>query len=476
MLLYEGVTNLQLVYIKMAKQSTGTPKTCLFWIYKCFPIVLTPGLFSRTMAVDLVTLSKKESLMKHFVGSLCVLFLFSSVLLAQEPDWNHFRGPNRDNHAFSKGIAKSWPAGGPKLLWQVNTLGNGMSNLCFSGGMIYTLGDFDGKTFVVALDTATKEIKWRREIDGTGRIANQQGPHGTPACDGETVYAMGPHGKFVALNAKDGTVRWTKDAVAEFGGGFMGSWGFASSPLIDGDRIVIPVGGEGGTLVAFNKSGNVLWRTTAIKDTAPYTSVVPVTIEGVRQYLFLSASSIVGLSPTDGKILWGANFPGAVPAVCSDPVLCGDVIMASASYNVGAYFYRISKEGDNFKAFDFHGADQRLTSHHGGIVAVGDHFYLLTNSHMVCVEAKTGNVVWDNQWNQRASKGSITYVDGVLILRSESGDGTIAMIEATPTGYKELGKFDQPDRSSLNSWTYPVIVDKKMYIRDQGLLLVYDLN
>ena len=411
--------------------------------------------------------------MKHLVSSLCMLFVLSPVILAQDPDWNCFRGPNRNNHSATTGIAKSWPEGGPKLLWKVNTLGSGMSNLCFSGGMIYTLGDFDNKTFALALDPATKEIKWRREIDGGGRIANHQGPHSTPACDGETVYAMGPHGKFVALNAKDGTVRWSKDVVADFGGGWMGNWGFASSPLIDGDRIVIPIGGERGTLIAFDKSGNVLWRTTPIKDAAPYNSVVPATIEGVRQYLFLSASSIVGLSPTDGKILWGADFPGNVPAVCSDPVLCGDVIMTSAHYNVGAYFYRISKEGENFKAFDFHGDDQRLVNHHGGIVAVGDHFYLLTNNQMVCVEAKTANIVWEDR---SVGKGSLTYVDGMLILRSERGDGTIALIEATPTGYKERGRFDQPDRSSLNSWTYPVVLDKKMYVRDQGLLLVYDLN
>ena len=418
--------------------------------------------------------------MKHFISSLCVLFLCSPLVLAQEPDWNGFRGPKRDNHSFSTGIAKSWSEGGPKLIRKIDTLGGGFSNLCFVGDTIYTMGDFDNRAFVIALNRETQAIKWRTDIGRGGAISRFLGPHSTPASDGETVYAFGHHGDFVALDAKDGTVRWSKDVREEFGGGWMGSWGFASSPLLDGDRIVLPVGGAGGTLIAFGKSGNVLWRTTPITDPAPYASVVPVEIEGVRQYLFLSASSLVGLSPTDGKILWGANFPGSVPAVCSDPVLCGDVIMASASYNVGAYFYRISKEGDTFKAFDFHGDDQRSASHHGGIVAVGDHFYLLTNQNgVVCVEAKTGNIVWENLWcdgDRRASKGSLTYVDGMLILRSELGDGTIALVEATPEGYRERGRFDQPDRSSMNSWTYPVVVDKKLYIRDQNVLLVYDLN
>ena len=410
--------------------------------------------------------------MKHFVSPFCVLFLFSTVV-AQEPDWNQFRGPNRDNHSFSTGIAKSWAEEGPALLWKIDTLGGGFSNLSFVGDTIFTAGDFDSRAFVLALDKATGEIKWRTDIGRAGTISRFATPQSTPASDGESVYIMGAHGDFVALDAQSGEICWRKDVRAEFGGGFMGNWGFASSPLLDGDRIVIPVGGEGGTLIAFDKSGNVLWRTTPIKDAAPYASVVPVVIEDVRQYLLLSANSLVGLSPTDGSILWGGGFPGDVPAICSDPALNGDVIMASASYGVGAYFYRISKEGNNFRAFDFNGDIQELQSHHGGIVAVGDHFYLLTNQQMVCVEAKTGNIVWENR---SVGKGSLTYVDGVLILRSERGDGTIAMIEATPEGYRELGRFDQPYRSNANSWTYPVVVDGKLYLREQNVLLVYDLK
>ena len=418
--------------------------------------------------------------MKYLVCSICALFLFSHVVLTQEPDWNQFRGPNRDNHSFSTGITKSWSAEGPKLLWKIDTLGGGFSNLCFSGNMIYTLGDFDNSTVVLALDRTTGDIRWRSAIGKGGRIADRQGPFSTPACDGETVYAMGHHGTFAALNAKDGTILWSKDVVAEFGGEFMRDWGFAMSPLLDGDRIVIPVGGDGGVLIAFDKAGSVLWRTTDLPDVATYSSPVPVVIEGVRQYLLLSNNFLSGISPTDGKILWKANFPGKI-AVCSDPVLIGDVILASAAYDVGAYFYRMSKEGNNIKATEFVEADQVLQNHHGGIVAVGDHFYFTTGGNsgvrlLVCVEAKTGKIIWQNTWNGGNSKGSLTYVDGVLILRSESGEGEIVMVEPTPAGYKELGRFEQPDRSNLNSWTYPVIVDKKMYIRDQNVLLVYDLN
>jgi len=417
--------------------------------------------------------------MKHLASALVAIFLCSPAVLAQEPDWNQFRGPNRDNHAFSTGIAKSWSEGGPRLIQKIDTLGGGFSNLAFVGNTIFTMGDFDGRAFVLALDRETKEIKWREDIGRGGAIARHATPQSTPASDGESVFVMGPYGDFVALNASDGAIRWRKNVREDLGGRFMGNWGFAMSPLLDGDRVVVPVGGDGGVLIAFDKAGNILWRTTDLPDAAAYTSIVPVVIEGVRQYLLLSNNYLVGVSPTDGKILWRANFPGRT-AVCSDPALSGNVILASSAYDVGAYFYRISREGDNFSAVSFYGSNQILQSHHGGIVTVGDHFYFMTGGNagvrlLVCVEAKTGNIVWQNAWNGRDSKGSLIYVDGVFILRSED-TGTVVMVEATPEGYKELGRFDQPHRSNARSWSYPVIVNNRLYLRDQNVLLVYDLN
>jgi outer membrane protein assembly factor BamB len=342
------------------------------------------------------------------------------------------------------------------------------------------MGDFDGRAHVIALDRANGAIKWRTEIGRGGRIANHATPQSTPASDGESVFVMGPHGDFVALNANNGTIRWRKDVREEFGGRFMGNWGFAMSPLLDGDRIVVPVGGDGGVLVAFDKAGNLLWRTTDLPDAAAYTSVIIAEIGGIRQYVLLSSNYLAGISPTNGRVLWRAGFPGRT-AVCSDPAVIGDVVIASSAYDTGAYFYRISREGDNFSAMSFYGPNQILQSHHGGIIAVGDHFYFTTGGNqgvrlLVCVEARTGNIVWRQAWNGNGSKGALTYVDGVLILRSETGDGTVVMVEATPEAYRELGRFDQPDRSNLNSWSYPVVVDNKLYLRDQNVLLVYDLN
>jgi outer membrane protein assembly factor BamB len=443
---------------------------------------------------SLVLNSERESLMKHFFYSICALSLFTLGAFAQESNWNQFRGPNHDNFSASTGLANSWGEGGPKLLWQVETLGIGFSNLCIYGGQMYTLGDVGDQCFVFALESKTGKDIWKQPIgkSGTGRAAggaqaanNSVGPLGTPACDGETVYALSQYGIFAAFDAKDGKERWRKDIVEELGANIMAPWAYSTSPILDGDKILLQIGGKDGSLAAFDKTGKMLWVTKELQFPSAYTSVVPLEIGGVKQYLLLTGSlsgpsqrdagfpsALAGISPADGKVLWQTDFPGKV-AVCSDPVLCGDVVMASCGYNVGSGFYRISKEGNAFTATQIH-FDQSLISHHGGIVAVKDHFYLLADKRgLVCVEAKTGNIAWENR---SVGKGSLTYADGKLILRSEIDDGTMAMVEATPEGYKELGRFDQPERSGKSSWTYPVIVDGKMYIRDQGLLLCYDLK
>ena len=445
--------------------------------------------------------------MKHAVCSLCAFALFSFVSLAQEANWTQFRGPEHINHSASTDIAKSWGDGGPKLLWKISTLGAGYSGISFYGDMMFTMGDVDDQCFVFALERKTGKEIWKQPIgkSGTGLAAggrqaasNSTGPLATPACDGERVYAFSQYSDFVAYDVKDGKELWRKNTVADLGGNIMANWAFSPSPILDGDKILLPIGGSGGTLGAFDKTGKLLWRTTDLKDSITYSSAVPVEIGGVRQYLLLTGGTgggggrgsrgggtgggppadpaasckLAGISPADGKVLWQAPFRGQM-AVCSDPVLCGDVVMAGCGYGVGADFYRIIKNGNEFKAEKFH-EDVSLLSHHGGIVAVKDHFYLLSDRKgLTCVEAKTGKIVWENE---SVGKGSLTYVDGKFILRSESGAGAMALAEVSPEGYKELGRFNQPERTRRNSWTYPAVVDKKMYIRDQEELFCFDLQ
>jgi outer membrane protein assembly factor BamB len=403
---------------------------------------------------------------------LCVVRLAA----AAEPDWNQFRGPNHDNHSFTQGIKKQWDDNGPKLLWKIDTLGTGYSNLSFHGGTMYTLGDIKGKCRLLALDKNDGKEQWSMEIGAAGAPGGFGGPRSTPAVDDKYVFAFGQFGDFVCVDKATGKEIWGGNVKDELGGKAQNIWGYASSPIFDNGNVILPVGGKNGTLVAFAKNGQRIWRSSKLQDDAPYCSAVPVEIGNVKQYLLFTLSGLYGVDVKNGDVLWSVNRYKDKP-VCSDPVYKADTgtngtAFVSSHYEMGANGYAIKQTGGKFSAQEVY-ADQQLPNHHGGIVLVGDYIYFTNQRELVCLEIKTGKVAWKNRC---VGKGSVSFVDGYLIVRSEVGDGEIALVEAKPAKYVEKGRFVQPDRSDKNSWTYPVIVDGKMYIRDQNVLLCYELK
>ncbi len=409
---------------------------------------------------------------------LALVFVLGFFLLtdfATAQDWNQFRGPNHDNKSTVTGIAKSWPAGGPKLLWKVDHLGAGYGNISFHGDKMYALGDLGDDCCLTALERATGKKLWSKPLGPAGQVGRYFGPRSTPAVDGKLVFAYGQFGDFVCFDAQDGTEIWGGNVAEEFGGRFMNNWGFSSSPILDGELVLLPIGGRAGTVMAFHKNGQRAWRTTEIKDDAPYGSVVPATFLGKKQYLLFSMSGVWSINPEDGKVLWlGAK--SADRAICSDPVVWAEnaqaaYVLASMAYGVGTTGFLVTEQDGKMAATQtFY--EKPLENHHGGLILHDGYVYMTTNRDLLCVDIKTGKTVWQNG---AVGKGSVSFVDGHLIVRSEKGDGTMVLVEATPEGYREKGRFDQPDRSDKNSWTYPVIVDGKMYVRDQNVLLCYDL-
>lgn len=409
---------------------------------------------------------------------LTILFvaLFSSSILAAE--WNQWRGPNHDGVSTETGLMASWSQDGPELVWRNDKMGDGYSNLSFGDGKIFSMGDRDGSCVLYALDAETGKEAWKLQVGRSG--GNYEGPRCTPATDDKLVFALGQFGDFVCADVKTGKLLWKGNVEKELGGRVMSGWNFSMSPVIDGNQVVLPIGGDKGTVIAMEKSvkgPKILWRSSGLTDAAAYTSAVPVTIGGTRQYLIFTDKRIAGVAAKDGKVLWQADCPGKV-AVCTDPAFWMDgketcYIIASSAYDTGARGFEVTGKGSNFKAEEIYAADRRLQSHHGGIVQVGGHFYLLTQNQLACVDPKTGKTLWNNR---SVGKGSIMSVDGKLIVRSEGGDGPVALVEVSTEGYKEISRFDQPNRTDKNSWTYPTVYDGRLYIRDQGLLLCYKIK
>ncbi len=391
----------------------------------------------------------------------------SGVALAG--DWPQWRGIKRDGLSTETGLLKQWPEAGPKLAWKATGLGAGFSTVSIAGDRIYTAGDIGDSSYILSLNLADGKVLWKTKLGKTG--GGPAGPRGTPAVDGDLVYALGQHGDLVCVEAATGKEVWRKNLAKDFGGKF-GGWLYSESPLVDGDRLICTPGGSQGTLMAFNKkTGEVLWRCGDWTDNAEYSSAIVETLGGVRQYIQFTGSSVAGVAADSGKLLWRADRPGRTATVPT-PIYSNGQVFVTSGYGVGCNLFKITADGGAFKTEQVY-ANTNMVNHHGGVILVGQHLYGYSDGKgWVCQDFKSGQILWKNPG---VGKGAIAYADGHLYLRSEGGSGTVALIEATPEAYKETGRFDQPERSGSESWAHPVIAGGRLYLRDQDLLLCYDI-
>ena len=391
---------------------------------------------------------------------------------ASSVDWPQWRGPERSGISHETGLLKSWPKDGPALVWKTSGLGGGYSSPSVAAGRVYGMGYRGDDEVVWALDAATGKEIWATRIAKANRgVGYGEGSRSTPTLDAELLYVLGVSGDLVCLELAGGKERWRKNLVSDFGGSIPG-WGYTESPLVDDNKVICTPGGPKGTLVALDKkSGNVAWQSKDYTDAAAYSSVMPDDVAGKHQYVQMTGSSVAGVAAQDGKLLWRYARSGPTAAVPT-PVVHNNFVYATSGYGAGCHLVRLVPHGNEIKPEEVY-ANKVMVNHHGGVVLVNDHLYGYSDGKgWVCQEFKTGKMVWNDK--DKLGKGAVTYADGHLYARSEGGP--VALIEATPRGYVEKGRLSQPDRSSQQAWPHPVIAGGKLYLRDQDILLCYDVR
>jgi outer membrane protein assembly factor BamB len=406
--------------------------------------------------------------------ALLVAAPFGPAAELQPPkaDWPQFRGPNRDDISTDKGLLKEWPKEGPPLAWKATGVGGGYSSVSVAGGKVYTLGNKGRSTHLFALDRQTGKQLWSAEVGPSG------GDLGcTPTVDGDRVYAIGQLGDLVCVRAEDGTVLWRKNFRKDFGGN-CGGWKYTESPLVDGDQLVCTPGGKDATLVALDKkTGALVWKCAAPiqETTAGYSSVVVAEVGGVRQYVQLLSGGVVGVAAGDGKFLWKYEKLGHNTANIPTPIVLGDHVFCSAGYGKGGALLRLVPTGNGVEAKEVY-FKRELTNKHGGLVRVGDYVYgdHDDSGFPFCAEVKTGKVVWrKSERGPGSGSAAVTYADGRLYFRYNNG--VMALVEATPEGYKEISTFKIPNARD-HSWAHPVVVGGRMYLREQDTVWCYDVK
>ncbi len=386
-------------------------------------------------------------------------------------DWPQWQGPDRTALSRETGLLRSWPKEGPKLLWKAMDCGGGFSTPSVAAGRIFGMG-FRGEDEIVwALEASTGRELWAYRVGPTIRVDHGSGPRSTPTVDGDRLYALGIGGDLVCLEVLAGQQVWRKNLIKDFGGGRPG-WGYSESPLIDGDKVIVTPGGQKATLAALDKkTGDTIWQAQVPKgDGAQYSSVIAAKINGQPQYVQFLRRGVVGVAATDGKFLWRYDSPANGTANCSTPIVFDNCVFAASGYGTGGGLAKLSGNGDQIQAEQVY-FTKKMVNHHGGMVLLDGYVYGSNEGLLTCMDFKTGEVKWADK---RPSKGSIAYADGRLYYRNERG--TIFLVEATPAGYIEHGQFMQPDRTRLSAWPHPVIANGKLYIRDQEMLLCYDVK
>src|SRR5437588_28290 len=236
------------------------------------------------------------------LATLACLAMLALAAAVASGDWPQFRGPHRDGVSPEVNLLRDWPAGGPRRFWHV-PIGEGYSHLTVAGGRISTLFGANGGEQLAAFDAGNGHQLWIVKIDA--ELTNDQGngPRSTPTFDAGTLYVQSAQGQLDAVNAATGKVLWHHDLRGEFGA-VVPTWGMSSSPLVEGNLLLVAAGGSSGhAAMAFDKhSGRVAWA--ALDDKPGYASPIAITAAGTRQAIFFTGSAIAGLAAADGRLLW----------------------------------------------------------------------------------------------------------------------------------------------------------------------------
>lgn len=395
-------------------------------------------------------------------------------------DWPQWRGPNRDGISQEKDLLQRWPHEGPKLVWKATDIGSGYSTPSVVGDRLYLLAN-EGleNEFVAAISARDGKRIWRTRVGNVGQ-PNQMprfpAARSTPTVEGDVLYALGSDGDLACLETDSGKIRWRKHLRSDFGGK-PGTWAYAESPLIDGDTLVATPGGSEATFVALNKkTGDVIWKCPVLGgEEAAYASALAVETGGIRQYVQLLQKGLVGVEAKTGKFLWRFDKPvSRFNANIPTPVFADGIAYAGSAGTGGGAVKLQAKDGS--VAAEPLYFEASLPTAIGGAVKLGDYLYGTTGSALLCIEFQTGQV----KWKERAlGAASICFADGRLYLHGENGE--VALVEASPKGYREQGRFTPPDppkrvNNMEKAWAYPVVAGGRLYLRDHGCLWCYDVG
>ncbi|HXG47903.1 MAG TPA: PQQ-binding-like beta-propeller repeat protein [Methylomirabilota bacterium] len=392
-----------------------------------------------------------------------------------DESWPQFLGPDRNGVYAGPPLAARWPEEGPRVVWR-REVGAGFSGPVVSGERLILFHRRGGDEVIECIDRTSGRTLWKTNYATRYRddFGFDDGPRATPTLASGWVYTLGAEGKLCGMDLGSGAVRWSVDTQKEFGAR-KGFFGLACSPWVEGDLVIVQVGGENGAgIVAFERTtGRVRWKAT--EDEAGYSSPVGATVAGKRLIWCFTREGLIAMAPMDGTVWhrfpWRARMHASVNAAV--PLVVGDEVFVSASYGTGAALLRVNAGGLE----TVWSGDTALSVHYATPVYRAGYLYgvhgradpgFSPSPSLRCVEWKTGRVRWTKEG---LGAGTVMLAGDRLLFLSDRGELIVAAAE--PDGYREMG------RSHILGGevrAHPALAAGRLYARNRTHLISVDLQ
>jgi outer membrane protein assembly factor BamB len=386
--------------------------------------------------------------------------------------WTQWGGPHRNFQTEATGIKDTWPAAGPRVAWK-RALGEGYSAPVVGNGVLYTMYGKPREEVVLAANAETGTTLWEHVTpmafqSDAAEMGN--GPYASPLLVGSRLFTTGVAGRLQCLDAKTGKLLWTQQLWTDHHGSRL-MYGYSSSPIAFRDTVIVPVGGAGKSVMAFQQAdGKVAWARHDFGNV--YSSPVLIDLDGLEQLVVLMDGALLAVNPHNGDLQWQVPFKADYSIAVATPLWGpGNLLFVSAEYNAGSKVVELQRTGMQTKATELWSSN-RLRLHHGNAMRIGDAIYFSSGGKgsqaiLSAVDARSGTIHWQERSIQKAT---FVWADQKLITLDQ--DGNLMIAYPSVKGFRISAKA--PLLTHL-SWTPPVLVGTRLYLRDRRNMLSVDL-
>ena len=388
-----------------------------------------------------------------------ILFGVVACLLgttALAADWPQWRGPSRNGISAEKGWISKWSGAGPRKLW-AKQLGEGFASVAVAGGRLYTMGNLANQDTVYCFDAVTGKPVWHVRYPCSP--GDYGGPRATPTISANKVYTLSREGQAFCFDAMTGKIVWQRHLQRE-GRADVPRWGFASSPLIEGNLVIYNLGASGAAMD--KNTGKPAWFSG--NGAAGYASPVSYTVGNQHGVALFAATGIIAVNPVNGRPYWQHPWNTQYDVNAADPIFVGNQVFISSNYDRGCALLNVGGARPSV-AWE----NRNMRNHFNSCILLNGALYGNDQNTLKCLDLKTGA----ERWQMRGlGKGGLISADGKLIVLTERGE--LLCVAATPTKYTELARAQVMGGTC---WTHPVLANGLLYCRShEGELICLDLR